>query len=108
MQNKKIKTEIIMLPVPAELFLEAGMFEGDPMQMYADGQKLYKHRDPIRIFRSSDAPTRSSGMTFSDGNTIEKETMLGDRALNYLYALADRYYEAAESSADTSPDTATS
>ena len=26
-----------MLPVPAELFLEAGMFEGDPMQMYADG-----------------------------------------------------------------------
>ena len=36
MPNKKIKTEIIMLPVPAELFLEAGMFEGDPMQMYAD------------------------------------------------------------------------
>ena len=34
MPNKKIKTEIIMLPVPAELFLEAGMFEGDPMQMY--------------------------------------------------------------------------
>ena len=31
MQNKKIKTEIIMLPVPAELFLEAGMFEGDPI-----------------------------------------------------------------------------
>lgn len=32
MQNKEIKTEIIMLPVPAELFLEAGMFEGDPMR----------------------------------------------------------------------------
>ena len=31
-------------------------------------------------------------MTFSDGNTIEKETMLGDRVLNYLYVLADRYY----------------
>ena len=31
MQNKKIKTEIIMLPVPAELFSEAGIaFEGDP------------------------------------------------------------------------------
>lgn len=44
-------------------------------------EKLYKHRDPIRIFRSSDAPARSSGMTFSDGNTIEKETMLGDRRL---------------------------
>ena len=40
MQNKKIKTEIIMLPVPAELFLEAGMFEGDPMQMYTDGHKI--------------------------------------------------------------------
>ena len=33
-------TEIIMLPVPAELFLEAGMFDGDPMQMYADGHKI--------------------------------------------------------------------
>lgn len=71
-------------------------------------ERLCRYRDPIRIFRSSDAPVRSSGMTFSDGNTIEKETMLGDRALNYLHALADRYYEAAESSADTSPDTATS
>ena len=40
MQNKKIKTEIIMLPVPAELFLEAGMFEGDPLQMYTDGHKI--------------------------------------------------------------------
>ena len=40
MQNKKMKSEIIMLPVPAELFLEAGMFEGDPMQMYADGHKI--------------------------------------------------------------------
>ena len=69
-------------------------------------EKLCKRHNPIRIFNSSDAPTRSSGMTFSDGNTIEKETMLGDRALNYLYALADRYYKAAESSADTPPDTA--
>ena len=71
-------------------------------------ERLCRYRNPIRIFNKSDAPARSSGMTFSDGNTIEKETMLGDRALNYLYALADRYYEAAESSADTSPDTATS
>ena len=70
-------------------------------------EKLYKRRNPIRIFRSSDAPTRSSGMTFSDGSTIEKETMLGDRALNYLYALADRYYEEAESSEDTPTDTPT-
>ena len=70
-------------------------------------ERLCGYRNRIRIFNSSDAPTRSSGMTFSDGNTIEKETMLGDRALNYLYALADRYYGAAESSADTPPDTAT-
>ena len=65
-------------------------------------ERLCRYRNPIRIFGSTDAPARSSGMTFSDGNTIEKETMLGDRALNYLYALAGRYYEAAESSADTS------
>ena len=71
-------------------------------------ERLFRYRNPIRIFNKSDAPARSSGMTFSDGNTIEKETMLGDRALNYLYALADRYYKAAESSADTPPDTATS
>ena len=70
-------------------------------------EKLYKHRDPIRFFHTSDTPARSSGMTFSDGYSIEKETTLGDRALNYLYTLADRYYEAAESSADTSSDTAT-
>ena len=69
-------------------------------------ERLFRYRNPIRIFNKSDAPARSSGMTFSDGNTIEKETMLGDRALNYLYALADRYYEAAESSAATSQDTA--
>ena len=68
-------------------------------------EKLYKRRNPIRIFRNSDAPTRSSGMAFSDGSTIEKEIMLGGRALNYLYALADRYYEAAESSEDTMTDT---
>ena len=44
-------------------------------------------------------------VTVSDGSTIEKETMLGVRALNYLYALVDMYYKAAESSADTPPDT---
>ena len=71
-------------------------------------ERLRRYRDPIRIFRGADAPARSSAMTFSDGNTIEKETMLGDRALSFLYALADRYYEAAESSADALPDTATS
>ena len=71
-------------------------------------ERLYKHRNPIRFFHISDAPTRSLGMTFSDGSTMEKEAILGDRALNYLYVLADRYYKAAEGSADTPPDTATS
>ena len=85
----------------AEAFLHVICEDGEIEKLfcgYAANYKKYR----------SDAPARSSGMTFSDGNTIEKETMLGDRALNYLYALADRYYEAAESSAATSPDTATS
>ena len=58
---------------------------------------LFKYRNPIRIFHISDAPARSFGMTFSDGNSVEKETRLGDRALDYLYALADRHYKSAES-----------
>lgn len=37
MQDKKMKTEIVLLAVPAEMLLEAGIFEGDPMQMYVDG-----------------------------------------------------------------------
>ena len=69
-------------------------------------ERLCRYRNPIRFFNRCDAPTRSFGMTFSDGNTIEKETKLGDRALNYLYALADRYYEAAEGSAGSPSDTA--
>ena len=71
-------------------------------------ERLFRYRNPIRIFNKSDAPARSSGMTFSDGNRVEKETALGSRAIEYLRELADRYYEAAESSAATSPDTATS
>lgn len=60
-------------------------------------ERLFKYRNPIRIFHISDAPARSFGMTFSDGNSVEKETTLGDRALDYLYALADRHYKSAES-----------
>ena len=37
---------------------------------------------------------------------MEKDAELGDRALDYLYVLADRYYKEAESSAETPPDTA--
>ena len=103
-EQKEHYTSFESFPIPAE---DAAGF----LQIISeDGEieRLCRYRNPVRIFSSSDAPARSSGMTFSDGNTIEKETMLGDRALNYLYALADRYYEAAESSADTPPDTATS
>lgn len=60
-------------------------------------ERLFKYRNPIRIFHISDAPARSFGMTFSNGNSVEKETRLGDRALDYLYALADRHYKSAES-----------
>ena len=60
-------------------------------------ERLFKYRNPIRSFHISDAPARSFGMTFSDGNSVEKETRLGDRALDYLYALADRHYKSAES-----------
>ena len=60
-------------------------------------ERLCRYRNPIRIFNKSDAPARSSGMTFSDGNRVEKETALGSRAIEYLRELADRYYEAAES-----------
>ena len=60
-------------------------------------ERLFKYRNPIRIFHISDAPARSFSMTFSDGNSIEKKTKPGDRALDYLYALADRHYKSAES-----------
>ena len=40
MQGKKIRSETVLIPVPAELLLEAGIFEGDPMQMYTDGHKI--------------------------------------------------------------------
>ena len=101
-EEKEHYTSFESFPIPAEDAAELLQIVSEEGEI----ERLYKHRNPIRFFHISDAPTRSLGMTFSDGNTIEKETMLGDRALNYLYALADRYYEAAESSADTSPDTA--
>ena len=101
-EEKEHYTSFESFPIPAEDAAELLQIVSEEGEI----ERLYKHRNPIRFFHISDAPTRSLGMTFSDGSTIEKEAILGDRALNYLYALADRYYEAAESSADTSPDTA--
>ena len=84
--------------------------EGFLQILAEDGEleKLYKYRKPIRIFNVSDAPTRSTGMTFTDNSILEKETKIGQRALDYLYMLAEKYYEAAESSEDTSEDTSMS
>lgn len=52
MQNEKIKDkETVMIPVPAELLLESGIYEGDPMQMYADGHKIViQNIDDIKNF----------------------------------------------------------
>ena len=73
----------------AEGFLEIIRKEGEI-------KRLRRCRGPIRLFSLSDAPMCSSGMTFTDGSSIEKETTYGDKALDYLYLLADKYYAAAE------------
>lgn len=73
----------------AEGFLEIIRKEGEI-------KRLRRCRGPIRLFSVSDAPMCSSGMTFTDGSSIEKETTCGDKALDYLYLLADKYYAAAE------------
>ena len=85
-------TSFSSFPIPteeAEEFLEI-LREEDELG------RLRKHRNPIRFFHIADAPMRSSGMTFTDGNSIEKETELCGRAVDCLRDLADRYYEAAE------------
>ena len=40
MQKRTMKTEMVMVAVPAEMLLEAGISEGIPMQMYAEGRRL--------------------------------------------------------------------
>lgn len=102
-EQKEHYTSFGSFPIPAEDAAELLQIVSEEGEI----ERLYKHRNPIRFFHISDAPTRSLGMTFSDGSTMEKEAILGDRALNYLYVLADRYYKEAEGSADTPPDTAT-
>ena len=85
-------TSFSSFPIPtgeAEQFLEIIREEGEI-------KRLRKYRNPIRIFHIADAPSRSSGMTFTDGSSVEKETAFSDKALQYLYTLADKHYEAAE------------
>ena len=40
MQDKKITQEYVLLSVPAELLVAAGIFSGDAMQMHVEGDKL--------------------------------------------------------------------
>ena len=103
-EQKEHYTSFESFPIPTEDAAELLQIVSEEGEI----ERLYKHRNPIRFFHISDAPTRSLGMTFSDGSTMEKEAILGDRALDYLYVLADRYYKEAESAAETPPDTATS
>ena len=103
-EQKEHYTSFESFPIPTEDAAELLQIVSEEGEI----ERLYKHRNPIRFFHISDAPTRSLGMTFSDGSTMEKDAELGDRALDYLYVLADRYYKDAESSAETPPDTATS
>lgn len=102
-EQKEQYTSFAAFPVPAEDAAELLRIISEDGEI----ERLKKHRNPIHFFHSSDAPARMTQMTFSDGSTMEKEAILGDRALNYLYVLADRYYKAAEGSADAPPDTAT-
>ena len=103
-EQKEQYTSFAAFPVPAEDAAELLRIISEDGEI----ERLKKHRNPIHFFHSSDAPARSLGMTFCDGSTMEKDAELGDRALDYLYVLADRYYKAAEGSAETPPDTATS
>ena len=103
-EQKEHYTSFAAFPVPAEDAAELLRIIGEDGEI----ERLKKHRNPIHFFHSSDAPARMSQMTFSDGSAMEKDAELGDRALGYLYVLADRYYKEAESAAETPPDTATS
>ena len=85
-------TSFSSFPIPieeAEEFLAVIREEGEIA-------RLARTRNPLRFLPISDASSQSSGMTFSDGKKIEKNTSLGDRALDYLYDLANRHYKTAE------------
>lgn len=80
-------------PIPAD---EADKFL-DIVREEGEVERLLKYRNPIRIFHIPDAPMCSSGMLFADGSGINKDTAIGNKALDYLYTLADRHYKLAES-----------
>ena len=90
-QREDRYTSFDSFPVPAEDaegFLEI-IREEDEIR------RLSKYRT-LNILHAADAPTHISGMTFPDGNSIEKKTAFCDKALRYLYSLAEKHYETAE------------
>ena len=70
MQDKKMKTEIVMLAVPAELLLEVGICEGDPMQIYAeDGRLVIENlNDPGEVVCDGDCENCPINEIDCDGN----------------------------------------
>lgn len=40
MQKRPMKIKMALLAVPAEMLLEAGVFENDSIQMYVEGRRL--------------------------------------------------------------------
>ena len=90
-QSKEGNTSFDSFPIPtedAEGFLDI-IREEDELS------RLSKYRS-LNILHAADAPTYSTVLTFSDGNSIEKETAFCDKALRYLYSLAEKHYDTAE------------
>lgn len=69
MQDTKLKSEMFLLAVPAELLSEARISVGDPMQMYVDGQKIVIERldDTGDIVCDGDCEDCPLGNTDCDG-----------------------------------------
>lgn len=90
-QSKEGYTSFDSFPIPAE---DAEGFL-DIIREEDELSRLSKYR-PLNILHAADAPAHSTVLTFSDGNSIEKETAFCDKALRYLYSLAEKHYDTAE------------
>ena len=86
---------------------EEGLHEGGQLPL---GGAALDVRDVVDVARALlvEHPAAVADVEAGVARLGEKDAELGDRALDYLYVLADRYYKDAESSAETPPDTATS
>lgn len=90
-QSKEEYTSFDPFPIPAE---DAEGFL-DIIREENELSRLSRYRT-LNILHAADAPTHSTVLTFSDGNSIEKETAFCDKALRYLYSLAEKHYDMAE------------